>query len=159
MMLPAMQGISCVERREDPMRAGATLLELAIVLSVIAIVLGISVPRFNAYRDAISTHAAASSIAGLLAGARHDALRRSAITAARFDTSTGEVVIHASGDTIQRRPLGAIHGVRLKVSRDSIAFSPNGMGYGAANAQIIVSRGTAAETVVVSRLGRVRHER
>jgi hypothetical protein len=32
----------------------------------------------------------------------------------------------------------------------------NGMGYGAANTRAIVTRGIAAETVTVSRLGRVR---
>jgi hypothetical protein len=42
------------------------------------------------------------------------------------------------------------------VTRDSIAFYPSGLGYGAANTRLIVSRGAAAETVTVSRAGRVR---
>ena len=69
---------------------------------------------------------------------------------------TAAVTVFAGPDTIERRPLGTVHGVRLTVTRDSIAYAANGMGYGAANTRVILSRGAAAETVTVSRLGRVR---
>jgi hypothetical protein len=46
--------------------------------------------------------------------------------------------------------------VRLSTSRDSIAFDVRGLGYGAANLTLVARRGSAAETLVVSRLGRVR---
>jgi hypothetical protein len=64
--------------------------------------------------------------------------------------------VHAGADTVRVRELGARYGVRLASSRDSLAFDPRGLGFGAANASIRLTRGAAAETVVVARLGRIR---
>jgi hypothetical protein len=47
--------------------------------------------------------------------------------------------------------------VSLGTTRDSIVFDARGLGYGAANLTLVARRGSAAETLVVSRLGRVRH--
>jgi hypothetical protein len=52
--------------------------------------------------------------------------------------------------------VGALYGVRLEPSRDSMAYAPSGLGWGGANLRVVVRRGAAADTVVVSRLGRVR---
>jgi hypothetical protein len=41
-------------------------------------------------------------------------------------------------------------------ARDTITYAPNGMGYGVANSTIVVGIGQRAETVTVSRLGRMR---
>jgi len=37
-----------------------------------------------------------------------------------------------------------------------MAYAPNGLGYGASNLTLVLRRGERAETLVVSRLGRVR---
>jgi hypothetical protein len=50
----------------------------------------------------------------------------------------------------------ALYGVRVTASRDSMAYDARGLGYGAANLSVVVHRGRVAETVYVSRLGRVR---
>jgi hypothetical protein len=47
--------------------------------------------------------------------------------------------------------------VSLSTSRDSLAFDVRGLGYGAANLTLVARRGAAADTLVVSRLGRVRY--
>jgi hypothetical protein len=52
--------------------------------------------------------------------------------------------------------VGAAHGVTLRASRDTLTFAPTGLGHGASNTTIVVSRGRRADTLVVSRLGRVR---
>ena len=88
-------------------------------------------------------------------GAR-EALARAAIVAALVDSADGTVTLRAGADTLARRALGALHGVRIAASRDSVTYSPLGVGRGLANARYVVSRGSAAETVWVSRLGRVR---
>jgi hypothetical protein len=46
--------------------------------------------------------------------------------------------------------------VRLAATRDSMAYLPLGLGYGAANLRAVLTRGRASDTVFVSRLGRVR---
>lgn len=138
------------------MRKGVTLAELAVVLTMIGVMAGFAVPRFGAFRDAVSARAAATSTVALLAVARHAAIRRAITTAISFDTVAAVVTIFSGTDTVERRPLGSVHGVRMTVTRDSIAYAANGIGYGAANTRVILSRGAAAETVTVSRLGRVR---
>jgi hypothetical protein len=57
---------------------------------------------------------------------------------------------------LHSRAIGFAHGVRLGGTRDSLTYDPRGLGRGAANLSIVVRRGTIAETVFVSRLGRVR---
>jgi hypothetical protein len=85
------------------------------------------------------------------------AFQRATKAATRFDTATDALSVLSYGDTIESRPLGALYGVSLAVTRDSVTYAANAMGFGASNTRIIVSRGLAAETLTVSRLGRVRH--
>jgi hypothetical protein len=54
----------------------------------------------------------------------------------------------AVADFVQR-------GVRLESTRDSMAYGASGLGVGAANLRIILSRGSRADTLTVSRLGRL----
>lgn len=135
---------------------GTTLAEIGVVLAIIGIATGIALPRFTGYRDWIATESAAASTMSALSVARHAAIRRAAVTAVRFDTAGAHITIFSGPDTILQRALGVVHGVRLQASRDSIAYAPNGMGFGAANTRLILSRGAAAETLAVSRLGRAR---
>ena len=135
---------------------GATLVELAIVLAFLGVVTGIAVPRFLEVRDRVAADAAATSAVALLSTARHAAIRHARVTAVRFDSTTATITVFSTTDTLERRSLAAVHGVIMSVTRDSIAYSPNGMGYGAANTRVILTRGAAAETLTVSRLGRVR---
>jgi Tfp pilus assembly protein FimT len=138
------------------MRAGFTMLELSLTVAMVGRVAGLDLPRFATWRDRIAADAAASSTMALLATARHGALRRAVVTAVRVDTARGLVVVHAGVDTLEQRSLGLVHGVRIETTRDSIAYGPAGLGFGAANTRVIFRRGAAAETVTVSRLGRAR---
>ena len=61
--------------------------------------------------------------------------------------------IESQGSLAELRDL---FGVTLASSRDSLAYSATGLGYGVTNASLVVRRGLAAETVSVSRTGRVR---
>ena len=74
----------------------------------------------------------------------------------RLDTLTGSVVVHLRSDTVARYALAAVYRVRLSATRDSAAYGATGVGYGGSNLRVVVRRGTAVDTVVVSRLGRVR---
>jgi hypothetical protein len=77
--------------------------------------------------------------------------------ATTFDVPTARLAVHSYGDTVEVRPLAALYGISLSATRDSVTYAANAMGYGASNTRIIVARGAVAETITVSRLGRVRH--
>jgi type II secretory pathway pseudopilin PulG len=138
------------------MRTGTTLIEIGVTISIIGVMASLTFPRFTAYRDRIAVDAATSSTLSLLVTARHAALRRAALTAVHLDTANATISIVSGIDTLETRPLRDVHGVTFSTTRDSIAFAPSGLGYGAANTQIILRRGGAADTVSVSRLGRAR---
>lgn len=138
------------------MRKGITLVELSITVALLGLMAGLTFPRFGDYRDRVAVDAATSSTLSLLATARHAAIRRATLTAVRFDTAGMSVLVVAGIDTLEQRPLREVHGVTFTATRDSITFAPTGMGYGAANTQVILRRGNAADTIAVSRLGRAR---
>lgn len=138
------------------MRTGTTLFEMSITIGILGIMAGLTFPRFGSYRDKVAVEAATAATLSLLATARHAALRRAVTTAVHLDTAGAVVLVVAGRDTIEHRPLQQVHGVRFTTTRDSIAYSASGLGYGAANTQIVIRRGAAADTISVSRLGRAR---
>ncbi|MDQ6886922.1 MAG: GspH/FimT family pseudopilin [Gemmatimonadota bacterium] len=139
------------------MRQGSTLIETMSVLVIISLLLLISFPRAGRGRDATAVRNAREQVVSALAVARSRAIFGSRTVAVRFDTLASRVLLLAAADTELVREVGREHGVSMDASRDSIAYGPTGRGYGAANTRIILARGAAAETVTVSRLGRVRH--
>jgi len=138
------------------MRRGVTLPELLLVLVVVGILTTVALLRGAAVRDRISVRAAANETMSAFAMARRWSLSRAARTAIMIDTAGAQLVVRSYGDTIAQRRLASSHGVTLSASRDSMAYAPNGLGYGASNLTIVLRRGEAVETVFVSRLGRVR---
>ena len=139
------------------MRAGFTLTQLIVTITVLALLTGMAAPRFIRYRDRLNVHAATMDVVSALARSRSVAFERSTRAATTFDASSATLAVHSYGDTLELRPLGTLYGVRLAVSRDSVTYAANAMGFGASNTRIIVARGAVAETVTVSRLGRVKH--
>jgi Tfp pilus assembly major pilin PilA len=140
----------------NEVRRGATLPETMIVLCVVGILTTVAGLRVAEFRDRSSVRRATTETVATFAAARRWALSRSVRTAVRIDTAAATLVVSSYGDTIVRRHIGDSHGVSLTTSRDSMAYAPNGLGYGASNLTIVLRRGARAETVVVSRLGRVR---
>ncbi|MES2521155.1 MAG: GspH/FimT family pseudopilin [Gemmatimonadota bacterium] len=126
------------------------------MLALLGILATITVRGGARLLDAVHVHGAARAVGDLLALAREEASATGVRTAVRFEAAAGRVVVHAGTDTIARYEL-ALHGdVRLDASRDSMAYAPSGLGYGAANTRVILHKGASAETLTVSRLGRVR---
>ncbi len=138
------------------MRRGLTLTELVLTCTFVGLLAGIGVPRAAAVLDAIRLQQAAHEVAGAVTLARAAAIRRAAYTRLVVDRDRDELRIETGSDTLHRRALGAMHRVRLTASRDTITYAPTGLGYGVANSTIVVSIGARAETVTVSRLGRMR---
>jgi len=137
--------------------AGVTLIELLIVLVVMGIVLGYAALRIGNAADRAAVRAATAEAITTFDAARHAAIVRRAPVAVMIDTAAARVRLAANGATIMTRDLGREYGVRLAASRDSMAYDARGMGIGAANLSLEARRGSVADTILVSRLGRVRH--
>ncbi len=137
-------------------RVGVTLPELLIALTVAAILASIALSGAARVADSLAVRGAAHELRAGLREARHLAVLRAARAAVRVDTAPPVVTVVVASETSSVRSIGARYGVRVSATRDSVAYAGNGLGWGAANARFVVQRRAAAETITVSRLGRVR---
>ncbi len=137
-------------------RSGLTLVDLLLGLCLTTMLLAIALQGAGALRDGLAVHAAARAVRDAFALAREQAIAGGARTAVRLGRLDGSVTVHQEGDSLLRLPLGRTHGVSLDATRDSMAYLPSGLGYGGANLRVILRRGTRADSITVSRLGRVR---
>ncbi len=123
---------------------------------IVAVMLAVALPRGQRVLDRITVHAAATDVDATLAAARALALAGHASVAVDIDSASGVLRVRRGTEMLLARNVGSAHGVSLSPTRDSLTYDGRGLGRGAANLSIIVRRRTAAETVFVSRLGRVR---
>ena len=140
-------------------RPALTLLELVIVLVIIGLLSIIAVRETGHYLDRIAARSAVAEAAEVIQQARDEALARRAVVSVKIDTGRAELTLRERGSTLAVHALGHAHHVKLSTTRDSLAFDVRGLGYGASNLTLVAKRGRAAETLVVSRLGRVRMSR
>ncbi len=140
-------------------RKGATLVELALTLVLLGILTAFAVPRGAALVDSFGVRGASQDVVLALAAARAAATQRGDYTTFVADPRGGRVAVVSAGDTIFGRDVARMRGVRLQATRESVTFAPTGLGWGAANTTIVVSRGARADTIVTSRLGRIRVNR
>lgn len=137
-------------------RRGTTLLELLIVLAIVGILAALALPAAWGAADRQAARLAAREVALLLSAARQTAATTLDGAAVHFDTAAAAVRVAAAGSTVRAVDLRARYGVALAVTRDSLAYDARGLGIGAANVTVILRARQAAETLVVSRLGRLR---
>jgi Tfp pilus assembly protein FimT len=135
---------------------GATLVELLITVALVGAVASLAVPRAAAVADRIGVRGATQDVVLAIAAARALAARRGTYASFVADPRTGRLRVVSGGETLLERDVVRLRGVRLEATRESVTFAPGGLGWGAANTTVIVSRGGRADTVVLSRLGRVR---
>ena len=138
------------------MRRGMTAIEIAITLSVIALMLGLIVPSAVRFRDGIAVRNASAEAVAAFAVARQSAIVRGARARLSIDQPPGHITVAVGGESIMRRDLEGSYGITLTTTRDSTAYSPLGLGHGVANLRMVIERGRVAETIFVSREGRVR---
>jgi Tfp pilus assembly protein FimT len=125
------------------------------VLAVVGVLLAVSVPSAVQLLDTATVLVARQEATALLALARGHALAVGRATAVSVQGAEARLVVHAGTDTLRAASWRAL-GVTLDATRDSLAYGPDGLGVGAANLRLILRRGAAADTLSVSRLGRVR---
>lgn len=139
------------------MRRAFTIIELAITLCILSVLSAITMPWAGKLLDRIHVRSAVLEIESLFSGARHIAIARSALATVEIDTARQRIDISVGADTLRTGMISAHHDVRLAANRIRMSYSATGMGYGAANLSVFVRRSSAADTVFVSRLGRLRH--
>jgi prepilin-type N-terminal cleavage/methylation domain-containing protein len=137
-------------------RVGFTLIEIVIVVTIAGLLSAITISRAGSFIDRIEVHGATMEAESMFSRARHIAIARGTPTILDIDPLRGTLSIRGSTEVLSGRDLRAAHGVDIDANRTSITYSPVGVGYGAANFTMILSRGRAADTLYVSRLGRVR---
>ncbi len=137
--------------------SGFTLIEIVIVVAIAGLISAITISRAGGFIDRIEVHGATMEAESMFSRARHIAIARGAATILDIDPVMSVLSIRGSKEVLSTRDLRSAHGVRLNTNKTSITYSPIGVGYGAANFTMILSRGRAVDTIFVSRLGRVRH--
>jgi Tfp pilus assembly protein FimT len=139
-------------------RVGFTVLELLVVLCITGLLAAFWIPRATRLLDWIATEHAVRDVTTALAVARHGAVMQA--TRARLTIGADSLRIDRLDlqrwEPWWRQPGPASHGVTLQVSNPIVVFGPNGMGWGASNTTIVLARGSQAETITVSRVGRVK---
>lgn len=139
------------------LRRGYSLLEISLVLVVMGLSVVIMLRQLHLTIDRIEARSAARAAGNLIGRARDEALAQQTLVTVLIDTTRGEIALTSRYGRIATSPVGSMHDVTLSTTRDSITFDVRGLGYGTANLTLVARRGAAAESVVVSRLGRVRY--
>jgi prepilin-type N-terminal cleavage/methylation domain-containing protein len=140
----------------SPSRAGVTLVELCLVLALVGILASIATRQITRYLDRAAARAAVAEAATVVLRARDEAMSQRTPVSVSIDTVAAALELSARGVVLSHAALGHAHGVTLSTTRDSLTYDVRGLGYGAANLTMTARRGSAAESLVVSRLGRVR---
>jgi prepilin-type N-terminal cleavage/methylation domain-containing protein len=140
------------------MSKGFTLLELMIVACIAAILVTFWLPRAARLIDWLETERAVRDVTTALAVGRNGAVLKATRARVTFGTDTIRIDRFESQGWVPwwRTPGPASHGVVMEVSNPVVVFGPNGIGWGASNTRIVLRRGSQAETITMSRVGRVK---
>lgn len=138
------------------MRPATTLIELVIVLALLALIAGFALPRARDAADRAAVHAAGARLSMSLVESRRVALLRQRAVTLTVDTLRNTVRLVVEGRAFSIHSLGAPP-LTVTASRPEVTYAATGLGLGGSNTTLILRRGRAADTITVSRLGRVRH--
>ena len=140
------------------MRNGYTLWDLAASATIIGIMAAIALPSIQRLRDRAQVHAALLAVRSALTAGRRAATTLGATVTITVDSARSSIsVADADGHVLLAQSMG--DGPQLSASRASVRYGPSGRGLGPSNTTILLTQGASAETLTVSRLGRVRQSR
>jgi Tfp pilus assembly protein FimT len=103
--------------------------------------------------DSMAVEAAAREVVDAFALARLAALRHGAANV-QFDSAS--VTVRAGGAVVYARNVTDLHGVRVRANTPTVRYAATGLGAGLSNGTVLLSRGATTDSVIISRLGRVR---
>lgn len=136
---------------------GVTLPEVVTVLVLIGLVASVAIHPMGHALDRVAADEGAQRYGAMFETARAFAIARARQSRLEIDTARRTVTIalkRAGGwDTVDQRPLGR---ARIEASQTVVTFSSLGVGFGLSNARIIFASGRSADTLTVSRTGRLK---
>lgn len=142
------------------MARGVTLPELVVVALIVGLMASILIPPARRTLDRIAVLGAAQRFSAIHETARQSAIARA--TAVRYEVARYGAAIalaarkrNGAWDTLGVWTLGQ---VKVESGQRIVTFNPLGLGSGASNTRVVFSRGQAAETLTVSRTGRLRRQ-
>jgi prepilin-type N-terminal cleavage/methylation domain-containing protein len=140
------------------MSKGFTLLELMVVTCIVAVLLALGFPRAARFLDWVETELAVRDVTTALAVGRNGAAVQSTRTRITLAPDTLRIDrLGAQGwERFWQAPGPSRRGVVLQTSNPVVIFWPSGVGWGPPNTTVILRRGSQAETITLSRLGRVK---
>lgn len=145
-----------------PANRGFTLIEMLMVISIVGIMMTVALTYFRTGTVKASVRGAADAVAALHSVARNSAIQRGRTARLVFIASSNTVLvvaIKASGsglDTIGKvEDLGTRFGVTFTTTTDTLVFTPRGVSSNTSGTTVIISKGTARDTVTVSAAGKL----
>lgn len=137
-------------------RPAFSLIEVLAALTILGVVLGMATPPVLRWTDTLAVRAARDELVSALALTRLTAVARGGATLV-LEPAEGRLRAVAGDLEVLSTDLGERYGVRLTGVSDSLAVRYDALGIGrTANSTVVVSRGRARASVVVSLYGRVR---
>ncbi len=143
---------------------GFTLVEMMMVVVLIGAMLAFALPYFRTSTTKSDVRGAMDAIAALHGMTKQAAVQRGRVSRLVMDRAAGTMVVVANKvigtgvDTVGRvQSLASRFGVTFVTSptRDTLAFTPRGLGVESGVTAIIVTKGTFADTLAVSSAGRL----
>lgn len=139
------------------MQKGVTLLELLTALVILGLLTGLAAPTITDWSDKLAVMRASEDVASFHSRARLRAVFGALTVRMLLSPDSLAAVVDASPDSVLLRAPGpARRGVRMSITRSTIRLYPNGLGLGGSNTKVVLRKGQAAESLTVSRLGRLK---
>jgi len=137
---------------------GLTLPEVATVMVIMGLVMSVAIHPINHALDRAAVDEGSRRYGAMFETARAFAIARARQARLELDTARRTAIIalkrgQISWDTVDQRPLGS---ARIGATATLVTFSSLGVGLGLSNARIVFSRGNAADTLTISRTGRLK---
>ena len=138
------------------MRNAFTLPELVLVLALIGILTGLTLPHLSEAMDRIEVDGAVHRLIAAHQRARIMAITRGQVLSLSVDPTQLTISNQEGTDSLWSDTGPASTGVEIVGPARQFTFSPQGFTLGLSNATLQLRRGTTSRTLVISRLGRIR---
>jgi Tfp pilus assembly protein FimT len=139
-------------------RDGFTLLELALILALLALVFAVATPVLSNARSVLAIRAARAELIAALAATRAQAVLAGG--AQLVVTPAGELRVQRDDGVVLRAPvqLASRYGVTVATPRDApVVLRYDALGIGRMTSTTVrIRRGAAAATITISAYGRAR---